>query len=64
MKKYKLILASLPFFIFAQNYDLETGEIIEESVDLNYQNFSDSHTPARFFTNFWNSSISIKILSI
>ena len=43
MKRYKLILTSLPFFIFAQNYDPETGEIIEKSVDLNYQNFNDSY---------------------
>ena len=43
MKRYKLILASLPFFIFAQNYNPETGAIIEESVDFNYQNFNDSY---------------------
>ena len=43
MKRYKLILALIPFLIFAQNYDPETGEIIEESVDLKYQNFNDSY---------------------
>ena len=43
MKRYKLILAFIPFFIFAQNYDPITGEIIIESVDLNYQNFNDSY---------------------
>ena len=32
--EYKLILASLPFFIFSQNYDPETGEIIEKILML------------------------------
>ena len=43
MKRYKLILAFIPIFIFAQNYDPETGEIIEEGVDFNSQNFNDSY---------------------
>ena len=43
MKRYKLILSFIPFFIFAQNYDPETGEIVEESVDLKYQNFNDNY---------------------
>ena len=42
MKRSKLILTFLPLFIIAQNYDPETGEIIEESIDLNYHNFNDS----------------------
>ena len=43
MKRSKLILTFLPLFIIAQNYDPETGEIIEESIDLNYHNFNDSY---------------------
>ena len=61
MKRYKLILAFLPFFIFAQNYDPETGEIIEGSVGLNYQNFNDSYNNMRK-VSFVGCGISFPIL--
>mgnify|MGYP001166243001 CR=1 FL=1 len=33
MKKYKFLLALFPLFLSSQNYDPETGEIIEENFD-------------------------------
>ena len=52
MRRYKLILSFIPLFIFAQNYDPETGVIIEESVDLKYQNFNDNYNNSTLLQEF------------